>query len=316
MRRLALSSILAVAMVFGLVNVDLSNLFVSPMETVSIGPDAAEARRGGRGGGFRSSPSRSYRAPSRPRRAARRARPRRPAPKPVAPKATPPKAAPAKPGTTTAKPAPTRTDSATSAARRTQSQVKRAGAKPKATIASTSGKPIKVAGTPAAKSVRSMSADRYNTRSSRRDSQFSSIPATQRTVYVERYGGGFFGDPFSGLFMGYLLGQSLSHQAMFHHHHWNSYSAQRQQALLAENAALKAEMARMAATPRDPNFVPNGVDPDLIYSDEFVNAAYNPAPAPVQKKSVFWPVFGSILLLSALGFGTYFVFFRRTEESI
>lgn len=307
MRRLALSSVLVVAMALGLVNVDFSNLFVNPTETVSIGPDAAEARRG--------SSSRSFSRPSRPRPS--RPRPTPPRAAPVKPKTAPPKAAPAKPGTSVAKPKPTTKDSATRAAARTQSQVKRAGATPKPAIRTSSGKTIKVAGTPAAAKVRSMPPERFNTRSSRREAQFSSIPPAQRTTVINNYGGSTFGDPFSGLFMYSLLSMSLHQQSMFHHNHWDSYSAQRREALIRENAQLEAELAALKGKPRDPNFVPEGVDPDLIYSDEFVNAAYNPTPVPVKDDSWGFGMWFLVLSgISLLGVGTYFVFFRRTEEAI
>jgi len=310
MRRYTLSFMLSLAMVFSLVNVDFSNMIENPAEMVSIGPDAAEARS--RGGS-----SRSFSRPSRPK--PRVSRPAPPRAAPAKPKPAPPRAAPAKPakpGTAVAKPAPSTRDGATRAAARTQSRVKRAGATPKATIASSSGKPIKVAGTPASKSVRGMSADRYNSRTSRRSSAYNSregmrTPA-QRTVIVNRYGGGFYGDPYGGLFMYSLLSMSMHHQSMFHYNHWGSYSAQRQASLMAENAQLRAQMAtHQAGGPPNSNYAPEGTDADLMYSDEFVNAAYNaPAPAPVEKGfPIFWTLFG----VSVAGFATWFFLFRRTE---
>jgi hypothetical protein len=108
-----------------------------------------------------------------------------------------------------------------------------------------------------------------------------------------------------------LLSSSLQNEARFHHNHWDSYSAQRQQQLLAENAALKVELTSLQGTPRDPNYAPAGTDPDLIYSEEFVNAAYN--PAPVKKDSVFWPVFLSLVVVGFVSWSTWFFFFRRTR---
>ena len=310
MRRFAISSALVLAMAFGFVNVDLANLFENPTETVFVGPQKAEARPGG---GF-SRPSRpSFSRPSRPapRPAPRPVAPK-PAPRPVAKPTTPPKAAPAKPGTTTAKPAPRTGDAASKAAARQQSRV-RAAAAPKPAIRTSSGKTLKVAGTPAARQVRStVTPQSYSTRTARKETYYRSIPVERRTVIINRYGGGFYGDPFSGLFMYMLLSQSLSHQAAFHHHHWDSYSAQRQQALIAENAALKVEMAKLQGTPRDPNFVPAGTDPDLIYSDEFVDAAYNPVPVEDEGLSGF-AIFGLGLLAVLSIVGVWFVFYRRSE---
>jgi hypothetical protein len=272
-------------MTFGLVNLDFSSFYTDVGSVIEIGADDADAKRGG---SFRSRPS------SRPRAS----KPRASKPKPRA----------AKPAPSATKPKAKKTDAATKAAKRQQSQRKAIGTTSKPTIKSSSGKPIKVAGTPAAKSVRKMSPDKYASRGSRRDARYSNIQPAQRTVIVNQYGGGFFGDPFSGLFMYSLLSSSLHHQAMFHHHHWNSYSAQRQQALVAENAQLKAEMASMAGTPRDPNYAPEGTDADLMYTDEFVDAAYN----PVEKESNGLLTF----FLVVLGLGglvaCYLIFLRRT----
>lgn len=299
MRRYMIALTMAFAMTLGFVNVDLSQLFDRPLETVSIGPDSAEARPGGSRPSF-SRPS--YRAPSRPS-------PSRPSPRP----ATKPHTKPApKPATKPASKPAAKPSAAANAAKREQSRVKAAAA-PKPTLRTSSGKTVKVAGTPAASSVRSMSSDRFSTRSARSNSYYRDrIPAGERTVIINRYGGGYYGDPYSGLFMYSLLSMSLHNQAMFHHHHWNSYSATRQQQLLAENAALKAEMASLSSVPRNPSYSPEGVDSDLMYSDEFVNAAYNPTPVPVEKESNFLVIFAGVLFTGFVGWAVWFVLFRRT----
>jgi hypothetical protein len=134
----------------------------------------------------------------------------------------------------------------------------------------------------------------------------------QRTVIVNRYGGSYYGDPYSGLFMYALIG--TPHYSSFHYNHWNSYSLQRQNALLAENASLRADMAAMNGTPRNANYVPPGTDADLIHSPEFVEAAFNPAPVPVEKSGFgFFTWFLIVSLFGGVAFGAYFFFFREVE---
>lgn len=249
----------------------------------------------------RPSPAPSYRSPATP------ARPAAPAVRPqVAPKAAPSTG-------TAAAPKATPRDPATVAATRFQSGAAlRASTAPRPSLTTASGRSVRVGGTPAASSVRtSMNPTTFSTRSQRQSTYYSSVPAAQRPVIINQYGGSAFGDPFNGLFMYMLLSQSLSNQASFHHNHWDEYSAERQQKLVAENAALKVELEKMKGQPRDPNYAPKDVDKDLIYSDEFVEAAYNPVE---EDEGVG---FGTVLLvalgLGTIGLGTWFLFFRRSE---
>jgi hypothetical protein len=98
---------------------------------------------------------------------------------------------------------------------------------------------------------------------------------------------------------------------MFHHNHWNSYSEERRAQLLAENASLKTELDRLKSTPVDPNYVPDGVDADLIYSDSFVKAAYGKEKT-VEESSPWLTIFLLSLTAASFGTGVYFLFVRRT----
>ncbi len=313
MRKLAV--VLAFFMVFGFVSVDIGSLFTDPTSVIEIGVQDAEAR----------SRSRSRaRAPARARKAPKAAKARKapkasaskPAPQVAAPSKTtkPPKAKAVATGTATARtvtPSKAQTGSAAAASKRQASKYK-ASAAAKPTIRTSSGRSVKVAGTPAASSVRGMSSDRYASRSARQSERYRGYTPERRTVIVNQYGGGFYGDPYNGLFMHSLIGSR--HYSSFHYNHWNSYSLQRQNSLLAENASLRAEMAAMSGTARDPNYVPPGTDSDLMYSDEFVNAAYNPTPVPVEKTGLgFFGWFMILTLTGSTAFGVYYFFFREVE---
>jgi len=66
-----------------------------------------------------------------------------------------------------------------------------------------------------------------------------------------------------------------------YHHRANMDSA-RYNAMLASNAALSAKISALEASKAavDPSYVPPGIDNDLLYSDDYVKAAFNPQPAP------------------------------------
>jgi len=57
--------------------------------------------------------------------------------------------------------------------------------------------------------------------------------------------------------------------------------------LLTRDARLEARIRELEAQrlPRDPTYRPANIDPDLMYSDRFVNAVYNPEPTTVTAPS-------------------------------
>jgi hypothetical protein len=267
-------------------------------------------RSGGFGGGSRSSFSSS-------RSSAPRAAP--------APRATPPapRATTAPASNVTVSPSARTNDAATAAMRRSQSAAtyRAATPSPKPSFTTATGKRVNVGGTQAASTVRNtLSPLRYENRAERQRMAYPTIPDSSRPVIINQYGGGAMGDPFSGLFMYALLSQSLSNQAAFHHNHWGEYSEERRAKLLAENAELKAELDKLKDQPRDTKFVPAGTDPDLIYSDEFVEAAYNPEPpkramerAPSEDEAGVGMVLVWAGLLGLVGLGGWWVFVYRSE---
>jgi hypothetical protein len=85
-------------------------------------------------------------------------------------------------------------------------------------------------------------------------------------------------DPYSSFFWWYLLDRSLDQQAMWAYHHRRDMDDARYRALLAKSAGLEAKVRQLEkdGVERDSGYTLPGVDPDLQYSDEFVEAAYNP----------------------------------------
>lgn len=81
-------------------------------------------------------------------------------------------------------------------------------------------------------------------------------------------------------------------------------------AVTAELARLKAENAAVNADYVDPDFADN---PDLMYSQEFVEAAYNPTvvPQPSADPTILLWVFGVIIVGGVI----WFVVFRMKVTS-
>lgn len=149
--------------------------------------------------------------------------------------------------------------------------------------------------------------------------------------------GGYYGSPvyyndyFSPFLFGYLMSDAMnSHQrAMWMYHHRSDMDDARYQAMLAKDAQLEAEIAKLKAqnVAVDPNYAPEGMDQDLMYNKEFINASlgvdqgYDPYSGlpPVASTSsggsgggtAFLVVFGVLFLIVVLGAVVYIFFIKN-----
>ena len=142
----------------------------------------------------------------------------------------------------------------------------------------------------------------YRTRTLRSERQFE--PYLTRPVVT-------YNDPFSGFFWLWLLDRSLNDRAQWAYHHRSDMDASRYQALMATDTNLEARVRQleMQKTPVDPKYAPNGIDRDLMYSDQHVHRAYVTRPTTSGKAS-FW----LILIPTAIGaawFMIWLVFYKR-----
>jgi hypothetical protein len=89
-----------------------------------------------------------------------------------------------------------------------------------------------------------------------------------------------YSDPYSSLFWWWMLDRSLEQQALWAYHHRDLMDAARYRELLAKNARLESRIKELEAqgVARNSAYAPPGLDPDLMYTDEYVTAAYNPQP--------------------------------------
>jgi len=89
----------------------------------------------------------------------------------------------------------------------------------------------------------------------------------------------------------------------------------RYQALLAHDQQLEArvEQLEVQQAPRDPNYVPPGVDHDLMYSDRYVAQAYSNRPTTFGVVA-FW-LLGVPTALAVCGFFIWLIWFKRWQTA-
>jgi hypothetical protein len=118
-------------------------------------------------------------------------------------------------------------------------------------------------------------------------------------------------DPYNNFFWWWLLDRSLEDRAWWAYHHRYDMDAARYQALLASDQQLQARVAQLEAQQpaRDPNYVPPGMDRDLMYSDRYVANAYNNRPTFLGVAAFF--ILGVPAALALCGFVIWLIWFKR-----
>jgi len=150
---------------------------------------------------------------------------------------------------------------------------------PKTTYKSPTGKEVPIdTKSKATESLRNdLNQDKWVNRSSR--------TTTVYNTYITRpnYAPMYYSDPFHPALNYWLLSQTIDTMALMVYHHHTSMDAARLQYLYAQNAGLQAKVNAREAQKlsRDPSYVPMGMERDLLYSDEYVDAVYNPSPRMV-----------------------------------
>ena len=124
-----------------------------------------------------------------------------------------------------------------------------------------------------------------------------------------------YSDPYNSLFWWWLLDRSLDDRAWWAYHHRYDMDPARYQALVANDQQLEARVQQLEAqqAPRDPNYVPPGVDRDLMYSDHYIAQSYSNRPTTSG-------VFGFWLLavptaLGVTGFFIWLIWFKRWQTA-
>jgi hypothetical protein len=128
-------------------------------------------------------------------------------------------------------------------------------------------------------------------------------------------------DAYSSPFWYWLLDQDVQTRALWYYNHQQVIDQARYQELLARDAALQDRLRRLEAQggARNPAAAPPGLDPDLMYTDTFVEAVYNPAPpavVPHHHPAVsFWHgvrvLLYALVVIAVLALLIWLVFFKR-----
>jgi hypothetical protein len=132
-------------------------------------------------------------------------------------------------------------------------------------------------------------------------------------------------DPFGSLFWWWLLAQNLDTRAHWAYHHRHEMDEARYRELLRKDAQLEEKIRELEqkGVPRDPKYTPPNIDPDQMYTDEYVDAALNPQPRQPHTPTYPHAQPGSSLrdglrflarafvVLAIFAFLIWFVFFKR-----
>lgn len=165
---------------------------------------------------------------------------------------------------------------------------------------------------------RDLDRERWVSRDQRREVWVNRYTVTRPPVVVT------YRDPYSDWFWWWLLTRDLDTRSRWAYHHQATIDQARYRDMLARDAQLEARVRELERqkVARDPAFVPADVDADLMYRDEYVDAAFNPQPAPTpvvvsvpqtppRRGSVFGSCFAVLVLVGSLGFLVWLVFLKR-----
>jgi hypothetical protein len=167
-----------------------------------------------------------------------------------------------------------------------------------------------------------MNSDRYYSRTTRSRNVFVNV------YPVSGYPSVYYSDPYSNMFWWWLLGNHYSYGPswgypgysvldLWTYHHYNVMDRLRYQELLDHNAGLEARLRALEqrGIPRDPTWSPPGMDSDLMYTDEYVDAAVNPTqPAPRSSGSTrhLGRLFlEALIVIGLFALFVWLVFFKR-----
>ena len=127
---------------------------------------------------------------------------------------------------------------------------------------------------------------------------YYSRPYRSRNIFINvspypGYPNVYYSDPYSNSFWWWMLGGHYSYGPswgypgfslldLWVYHHYNMMDRLRYQDLVQRNANLEAHLRALEqqGVVRDPTWSPPGVDSDLMYTDQYVDAAVNASPTP------------------------------------
>lgn len=162
--------------------------------------------------------------------------------------------------------------------------------------------------------------EKWVTRKDRVDATYGNYynrpPPTTTVVYHDRM-------DYNPWFWMWLADRSVNDRADWYYHHRSDIDEQRYKDVLAKDAQLEARIKELETkkVPRDPSYVPPGMDADVQYDDDFCDGVFNPEPKPHTSTPVNWGGFFhglwvvvkwivGIILVLALIYGVYWLVFE------
>ena len=131
-----------------------------------------------------------------------------------------------------------------------------------------------------------------------------------------------YNDPYPSMFWWWMLDRSLEERALWAYHHQSSMDQARYREMCAKDAQLEARVRQLEAqkVARDPNYAPKGMDPDLMYTNDYVDAVYNPhgtLPDDDHGESSVtgWGVLKFIFWCCVIGFVIWLIWFVFIREA-
>ncbi len=121
-------------------------------------------------------------------------------------------------------------------------------------------------------------------------------------------------DPYNTFFWLWLLDRSVEDRAMWYYHHRADVDSRRLDELRRKDAEFDARLKKLEGKPVNANYSPTGIDEDLMYTDDYIDSVYNPAPKNYHGSSVtswfgwacLWIFVGTIVV-----FFVYLIFLHR-----
>jgi hypothetical protein len=183
------------------------------------------------------------------------------------------------------------------------------GPEPKPTYTTPAGKEVKIdPNSKSVSSIRNMDSNVYITRETRIQTTYA--PYYGRPVVV-------YNDPYNSFFWYWMLDRSLDERAMWAYHHRAEMDDARYREMLSKDARLEARIRELEVQNkgvRDTSYNPPGLDPDLQYTDDYVDSIVNPHEESSASTGVgkffFW-VFMLILFGLVTWFVVWLVFFKN-----
>ncbi len=122
-------------------------------------------------------------------------------------------------------------------------------------------------------------------------------------------------DRYNNLFWWWLLDRSFEDRARWAYHHRSAMDPARYQALVANDQQLEQRVAQLEAeqVSPDPNFVPAGMERDLMFSDHFVATAYSNRPTTGGVVG-FWLI-GVPVAIGVCWFFIWLIWFKRWQTA-